>query len=425
VPRTTAAGRGLLPTAAQDGGPGTIAPPAVPEAGKGVLRLIGTRVATLYLVSVLVAFLLSAPPDRPGHWLAAFAVLAVSSAGIITALARVLAVGPAVALVLCALGAILAVLVPPSAGLHDTQILLGALVSGVVAGTALSWGPGPGLVATAGTLTCWGCSAWLVTSMDDLLFVGALTAGLLGATGSLLLRRGYSVTHQAVTAAEDAMTARVVAAARWRARRHEIRLLHDTVLSTLCLLSQDSFGVDEAALRADCHAQALLLREAAAPSALTADVGTGRGVGTGKGRDPGNGDDPFELIRRRWAARSLDVEVFGTEESRRLRGLAPTSVSALLPAVEECLENVRRHAGVQVAVITVTLLADGVRCTVSDEGRGFDPGDVPGRRMGLGDSVIGRIHEAGGSARVWSAPGRGTCVALLVPVERLRGARCP
>jgi signal transduction histidine kinase len=38
--------------------------------------------------------------------------------------------------------------------------------------------------------------------------------------------------------------------------------------------------------------------------------------------------------------------------------------------------------------------------------------------LGLRQSVLRRMTEVGGNARVWSVPGEGTTVQLLLPVGR-------
>lgn len=50
--------------------------------------------------------------------------------------------------------------------------------------------------------------------------------------------------------------------------------------------------------------------------------------------------------------------------------------------------------------------------SVRDRGPGFDPDAVPEDRMGVRESVIGRMRRHGGTARVRSAPGEGTEVEL-------------
>ncbi|WP_244199790.1 sensor histidine kinase, partial [Amycolatopsis thailandensis] len=103
-------------------------------------------------------------------------------------------------------------------------------------------------------------------------------------------------------------------------------------------------------------------------------------------------------------------------EARGARG-PPIRAAAALPrvrAVREALVNVDRHAGVGEALLTVE---DGVRVTVRDEGRGFDPAATPAQRRGVRGSLVERMAAAGGRAEVTSAPGAGTTVDLVWPHE--------
>jgi signal transduction histidine kinase len=67
------------------------------------------------------------------------------------------------------------------------------------------------------------------------------------------------------------------------------------------------------------------------------------------------------------------------------------------------------------AHVTITEDEAAVRAVVTDNGAGFVPAEVPEGRLGYRESVVGRLREVGGSARVFSAPGSGTTVVLEVP----------
>jgi signal transduction histidine kinase len=93
---------------------------------------------------------------------------------------------------------------------------------------------------------------------------------------------------------------------------------------------------------------------------------------------------------------------------------------AVAAATDEALSNVRRHAGPDArAWILVEEEDDAVTVSVRDNGIGFAAGR-PGQasaegRLGLAQSIVGRIRDAGGEATVTSTPGRGTEVELRVP----------
>jgi signal transduction histidine kinase len=90
----------------------------------------------------------------------------------------------------------------------------------------------------------------------------------------------------------------------------------------------------------------------------------------------------------------------------------------LLRIVQEALTNVRKHAGARRVRVAFAVEAGRATVTVEDDGRGFDPGthdDGLGEHVGL-RVMRERAEGVGGTVRVDSAPGRGTCVTVDVPV---------
>ena len=92
----------------------------------------------------------------------------------------------------------------------------------------------------------------------------------------------------------------------------------------------------------------------------------------------------------------------------------PATAEALLSATLQALTNSVRHAGTSAdrAATATPLDGGGIRITVSDDGVGFDPGQVSPERLGVRVSILERVRLAGGSASIRSAPGRGTAVDL-------------
>jgi signal transduction histidine kinase/phage shock protein PspC (stress-responsive transcriptional regulator) len=88
--------------------------------------------------------------------------------------------------------------------------------------------------------------------------------------------------------------------------------------------------------------------------------------------------------------------------------------ASLLAALREAMVNAARHAESPVRVY-VECTPEGVEAFVRDRGPGFDLAEVPEDRLGVRESIIGRMERHGGSARVRSAPGEGTEVRLLLP----------
>jgi signal transduction histidine kinase len=92
----------------------------------------------------------------------------------------------------------------------------------------------------------------------------------------------------------------------------------------------------------------------------------------------------------------------------------------LVAAVQAALDNVRRHAGEGARVwILLEDEGDGVRVTVRDDGAGFAPGRLAeaesAGRLGVAQSMRGRIADLGGTTTIHSTAGQGTEVEFWVP----------
>lgn len=190
-------------------------------------------------------------------------------------------------------------------------------------------------------------------------------------------------------------------------RRQSARLLHDTVLATLTLLAHSGVGVSREALRDQAADDARLLRQlrlgtvAAGGSDAVVPVPTEETVlGT-----------TLESVKQRFGRMGLEVSWHGTGQVL----LRSDVLDAFLLALAECLENVRRHSGVSQAHVTITEDDSTVRALVTDAGVGFDIADIDEAKLGFTESVVARLRDVGGNARLFSAPGAGTTVALEVP----------
>jgi signal transduction histidine kinase len=90
----------------------------------------------------------------------------------------------------------------------------------------------------------------------------------------------------------------------------------------------------------------------------------------------------------------------------------------LAAAVGAALDNARRHGGSR-AWLLVEDEADAVTVTVRDDGPGIAPGRLEQAerdgRLGVAQSIRGRIADLGGTVCVQSTPGQGTEVELRVP----------
>jgi signal transduction histidine kinase len=191
-------------------------------------------------------------------------------------------------------------------------------------------------------------------------------------------------------------------------RRQSARLLHDTVLATLTLLAHSGVGVAPAALRQQAADDARLLRQLRLGASPVPQSSGGYNLEPVEETVLGT---TLESVKQRFGRMGLEVSWHGTGQV-----LLPSDVlDAFLLALAECLENVRRHSGVTEAHVTIVDDATTVRAMITDAGVGFTLVDVDSARLGFKESVVGRLKEVGGHARLFSAPGSGTTVVLEVP----------
>lgn len=96
---------------------------------------------------------------------------------------------------------------------------------------------------------------------------------------------------------------------------------------------------------------------------------------------------------------------------------------ALLRVAQSALANTVRHAGPARADVSLVHAGDRVTLSVTDDGRGFDPERLPPpdpRTGGYGLSTMrARVQALGGTFTVASAPGRGTALTAVLPLDPL------
>ena len=92
--------------------------------------------------------------------------------------------------------------------------------------------------------------------------------------------------------------------------------------------------------------------------------------------------------------------------------LLPSDVKlAYYRVTQEAFSNIGKHARATRVEVVVGADDGGATLTVQDDGRGFDPGAVPGDHMGL-RIMRERLDRVGASLAVVSAPGRGTTIRV-------------
>jgi signal transduction histidine kinase/phage shock protein PspC (stress-responsive transcriptional regulator) len=88
---------------------------------------------------------------------------------------------------------------------------------------------------------------------------------------------------------------------------------------------------------------------------------------------------------------------------------------AMVDACQEAALNAARHSGAPLVSVYLEVEPEQLTGFVRDQGKGFDPEQVPPDRRGIADSIKGRMQRHGGSAAITSSPGEGTEVQLRLP----------
>lgn len=90
----------------------------------------------------------------------------------------------------------------------------------------------------------------------------------------------------------------------------------------------------------------------------------------------------------------------------------------IIAAAKEAMLNAARHAGGSVTVYA-EVTPELVSIDVTDRGPGVDTDALPEGRMGVRESIVGRMARAGGTANIVPGPGgTGTSVRLSMPREQ-------
>jgi two-component system CheB/CheR fusion protein len=108
---------------------------------------------------------------------------------------------------------------------------------------------------------------------------------------------------------------------------------------------------------------------------------------------------------------------------RRVTRAIPLHTALCLYRVtQECLTNIAKHSGAREAAVTIKEREGEIFLSVTDNGRGFDPG-LAADQSGLG--IIGireRVRLENGTVSINSGPGHGTRIDVRVPLRSKRRA---
>ncbi|QKW35175.1 sensor histidine kinase [Actinomadura sp. NAK00032] len=269
-----------------------------------------------------------------------------------------------------------------------------------------------------------GLTAALVLAAANLLVhaIAGTGGGIGGTTFNgivLLVLAGLVVGHVVRLAREaEARLARAVELESANRERERLaRRIHDSVLQVLAMVQRRGgelggeaaelgrlAGEQEAALRA------LIGTAPAAPArADTADTAD-------------TADADLRPLLTAHASTSVTVSTPATAVP--LPAHAAREVAA---AVAAALDNVRRHCGDGArAWVLLEDGADGVAVSVRDDGPGMPPGRLAEAaadgRLGVAQSIRGRVADLGGTVAIAAAPGEGTEIEMTVPRRPVRPA---
>ncbi|MGW4165134.1 PspC domain-containing protein [Streptomyces sp. NPDC004788] len=225
----------------------------------------------------------------------------------------------------------------------------------------------------------------------------ALTAAVAVLTGIALLAGPWLVRMSQDLSEER--TLRIRAQERAEVAAH----VHDSVLHTLTLIQRNADDAGE--VRRLARAQERELRN-----------WLYKPEGTGKEEEPAT---LAEAVKR--AAAEVE-DKHGVPLEVVVVGDCPLDekLAAQMQAAREAMVNAAKYGG-EGGPVQVYAEVEGrsVFVSVRDRGPGFDLDAVPGDRMGVRESIIGRMQRNGGSARLRSVPGGGTEVEL--EMERADG----
>lgn len=192
---------------------------------------------------------------------------------------------------------------------------------------------------------------------------------------------------------------------RDRAEEHRRRLhadaradmaahLHDSVLQTFALIQRtdDPKAIVHLARQQERELRRWLYADSDDPEATT--------VKNAVERIAGLVEDRFDV--------TVEAVVVGD-------AVLDTTLEALMGAMGEAVTNAAKWSGRAQVSVYAEVEDDGVRVFVRDTGVGFDPDAVAADRLGVRESIVGRMERVGGAAEIRSAPGEGTEVELHVP----------
>ncbi|MEU8814407.1 MacS family sensor histidine kinase [Actinoplanes sp. NPDC048796] len=296
----------------------------------------------------------------------------------------------------------------------DLLITMAALAASVliVGRTALEAGrPTLAVAWHVAPVLCWavaggrraGIAAALAMGATDLIVRAHYDqAALTGAVLMLLAAIAVGYLVRIAEVAQERLERAVELEAATRERERLAREVHDSVLQVLALVKRRGAGLDGEAGE--------LARLAGEQETALRSLMAGRALGDPQGAE-------LDLMALLEAYASPVVTVSGPAGPVRLP--APVARELRL-AVAAALDNVARHCAPGTkAYVFVEDEPGEVVVTVRDDGCGIEPdrlaqAEAQGR-LGVAQSIRGRVAELGGRVSIVSAPGEGAEVEMAVP----------
>ncbi|MEU6843587.1 DUF5931 domain-containing protein [Streptomyces sp. NPDC046716] len=240
---------------------------------------------------------------------------------------------------------------------------------------------------------------------------------------------GYVV--EVARASERTLARALEIEATTRERERLARDIHDSVLQVLAMVQRrgTALGGEAAELGRMAGEQEIALRTLVAeglrqPSRASEDLSQGavvRAVTTYAESDAPRGTEGPRDLRPLLAPHADARTTFSAPGTAVL--MPPAAAGELAAAVGAALDNVRQHAGDGArAWILVEDEPEAVIVTVRDDGPGIPEGRLAQAegegRLGVAQSIRGRLRDIGGTAELISVPGQGTEVELHVPKKK-------
>jgi signal transduction histidine kinase len=103
-------------------------------------------------------------------------------------------------------------------------------------------------------------------------------------------------------------------------------------------------------------------------------------------------------------------------EARAAQSVSAEQSLHLFHVIQEAVSNCIRHGRAREATVSLKMLKQGVRLSIHDNGRGFNPKATKGAGHGLANMAV-RARKIGGRFTVMSKANQGTRIVLDLPKE--------